>query len=402
MLEFLFAATALNHAVLLANPAYTVSKLMELCERSGAHALVHEGKIETVNTLRPADPPSGVIVPFTSGTTSSPKGVMLTYEAIYHNAKSTVSSFPLHEAPRTLVVKGLHHISPITTQVVAALLTGGTIVLPSSPITPLRLVQLIESKEIGYVDSVGTLVSLALDAAKAKGMRLDEPVLYTLNGESVSGKVFAELQEYFENSSFYYAYGLTEAGPRVTMLSPAEMKRKPRSVGKPLDGVEVEIDLRSRGTNAKTGEIVIRSPSVMSGYWNNPELTKQKLNGGKLRTGDCGYLDQDGYLYVTGRTDEMLIRAGHNIYPQEIEETILSMDGIKDCVVMGEADDLFGARIIAYVVPALADGPTKAEVYQFIRQELPPHCIPQEIVFQSQLLLTPAFKKVRGSSRPRW
>jgi long-chain acyl-CoA synthetase len=183
-----------------------------------------------------------------------------------------------------------------------------------------------------------------------------------------------ELKEGFANRfdcEVIEAYGLTEASPAIAVERRGEKKRA-GSCGKPLDGVDVGI-LDEGGRvlpTGEVGEICARSPGIMKGYFGMPEASAEALRDGWLHTGDMGYLDGDGYLYVTDRRKDLIIRGGFNVYPRDVEDVLYQHPGVLEAAVVGKPDAAFGEEVVAFVVPAPGLTPTEDDLLAFCRERL--------------------------------
>ena len=182
-------------------------------------------------------------------------------------------------------------------------------------------------------------------------------------------------------------YGSTETSSFVTILSPEEFKLKPESAGKPIPPNEVMIvDENGKKVQANTeGEIVVKSPAVMKGYLNDDEATKQKLKDGFYFTGDIGYQDNDGYLYVVNRRSDLIVTGGENVNPLEVENLILSFPKVKEVCVFGIDDTKWGQRIAAAVVQKPNQKFEADELRNFLRDKTAAFKIPKEIFFVDEL-----------------
>ena len=181
-------------------------------------------------------------------------------------------------------------------------------------------------------------------------------------------------------------YGLTEAAPVVTADRPS-MSRKDGASGIALPGVEIAIhDEDDRPlTTGESGEICVRGPNVMAGYHHMPEETAKTLRGGWLHTGDIGYLDEDGYLFVVDRVKDMIIRGGFNIYPHDVEEVIAQHPAVAESAVIGVPDPVYGEQVEAFVVTRLGADVTEEELLAFCRERLAKYKTPQRITFVPDL-----------------
>jgi len=189
-------------------------------------------------------------------------------------------------------------------------------------------------------------------------------------------------------------YGLTEAASQICTLRPEEVPSKRGSSGKPLFFTEVRID----GPSGGPGEILVRGPSVSPGYVNQPP----PMDGGWLRTGDIGYMDAEGYLYVLDRRDDLIISGGENIYPAEVEEVLCSHAAVADAAVVGLPDREWGQRVVASVVLRRGSSVGAGELQLFCRQRLAGYKIPREVRFVDSLPRTASGKLLRRQVREMW
>jgi len=194
--------------------------------------------------------------------------------------------------------------------------------------------------------------------------------------------------------------GPTECSP-VTCVNPLDGERKPGSVGLPIPGVEMEIfdDQGARLAVEAIGEICVRGPNVMKGYWRLPEATAEALFGEWLRTGDLGYKDADGYVFIVDRKKDMIIVNGMNVYPRMIEERLHRHPRLLEAAVVGEPDRVHGEVPVAYVVPVEGETVSAAEIKAFCREGLGRHEIPRRVVIRDQLPKNAAGKILKRELR---
>ena len=265
---------------------------------------------------------------FTSGTTGRPKGVMLTHENIISNLEYIQSYFNLEGMKRICISRSLVHISALTGEFLYALCNGLTIYFYEESFIPQRLLLYFIQNRIDVFCATPTIFS-SLATINREGS--DSIKIASISGEILTRKTCERILRGFPKTKFYNAYGLTEHSPRISALLPLDFESKMGSVGKPIGNVTVKI---------VDNDLLVQSSSVMKGYYLDEEETKKKiLCEGWLRTGDLAHYDEEGYLYIDGRKDNMLIRAGVNVYPEEIEGIVKEIDEVSDCLVRGEVTD---------------------------------------------------------------
>ena len=211
--------------------------------------------------------------------------------------------------------------------------------------------------------------------------------------------VVRALRERLPNVELREGYGLTECCALVSSNPPGQVR--PGSVGRPVSGVEVRIvnDRDESLAAGEVGEICVRSPFVMLGYWRDPELTAETTRGGWLHTADLGYLDDDGYLFIVDRMKDLIIRGGFNVFPRDVEEALLEHPAIATAGVVGRPDEAHGEEIVAFVslLPGREAG--EQELREYAKQRLGGYKYPREIRIVPQVPLTPVGKVDRKALR---
>ena len=202
-----------------------------------------------------------------------------------------------------------------------------------------------------------------------------------LSGEVLTSKTSETLIAAFPQTMFYNVYGLTEHSPRVSALLPKDFGRKSGSVGRPIGDVRLKI---------VDGELCVKSASVMKGYYLDEVKTREKIKDGWLFTGDSAHFDEEGYLYIDGRKDGMLIKAGINVYPEEIENEVKDIDGITDCLVFGLNTEIGTVICMKYT----GDLDPK-ELRKQLNGRLNPNIMPSRIEKVEELARTASGKKLR-------
>jgi long-chain acyl-CoA synthetase len=330
------------------------------------------------------------VLQYTGGTTGLPKGAMLTHAALYTNTRQ-VSMWAVGSQPGAEKVVGalpLFHVFGMT-GVMNVAISGGfeIILLPRFRLD--QLLKVIAKERATVLLGVPTMYSAIngstlLDQYDLSSLRL------CISGGAPLPRAVQDTFERLTGCTLVEGYGLTEAGP-VCTINPFGAAR-PGSIGLPLPGTLVEItaidDPDRRLPIGQRGEICISGPQVMAGYEGRPEETAEALRDGRLHTGDVGYIDQDGYVYLIDRTKDLILSAGFNVYPRMVEEAILLHPAVAEATVCGVPDPHRGETIKAYVRRHEGTLLTAGELRAFLRDKLAPFEQPKAIEFRDELPLT--------------
>lgn len=304
--------------------------------------------------------PRGVAaILFTSGTNGEPKGVMLSLHALMRNIRD-IRSYMGDVKRRILIFRPLAHSAVFTGELLYAIASGWDIEFWNGRFLPAEITTFMKEKAIDLAGMTPSMYKAFLR------LRCKLPVReLILSGECLGKK---DAAHFAETAKFriYSVYGLTENAPRVSALLPDEFRKRAGSVGKPIGSTKCKI---------VNGELWVKSPSRMMGYLEQKQATREKFHFGWLKTGDIARVDCDGYFYIVGRKDDMIIRGGVNIYPSEIENAFLQFEGIEECVAYGTEDERYGQKIIVEYVGTIG------EKDMFIRaaKVLPAYLIPSVI-----------------------
>lgn len=348
--------------------------------------LAHDHK-----TLEPVviEPQEDVaVLQYTGGTTGVPKGTMLTHANVYANAVQSGMWFTGLEPgkERMLGVLPCFHVFAMTVVMNLSIHKGVTMIL--HPQFHLKnVLRDIARKKPTIMPGVPTMYNAIIHAADLKKYDLTSLKLCFSGGAGLP----REIKERFEKLTgckLVEGYGLSESAP-VVAANPLWGKNKTGSIGIPYPGTIIEVvDIAKKDkvlSVGKTGEICIRGPQVMKGYWNRPDETAKTLMDGRLHTGDVGYMDKDGYFFIIDRLKEMIISGGYNIYPRNIEEVLYIHKSVLEAAVVGVADEHWGQRVKAYVVLKPGETLTKDALLQFLQDKLPRFALPSEIEFRESL-----------------
>lgn len=360
------------------------------------------------STLEPisrasADSDSLALLLHTSGTISMPKRVMLSQRNVLTNAWSHIVSLGLRHEDRVLIALPMYFGYCNTAQMLAHILLGGTLVLLPGTFTPSKFCHLVETERITTFTAVPTMLFYLLEYRQLSKHDLSSLRYVCFGGSVMPHSRLLELTQALPSVGFVQTYGQTEAAPRITTLLPEDILRKPSSVGKAIPGLELGIfdEQELPCSPNKIGEVAVRGENVMLGYYKRPDSTSEVLHNGNLFTGDMGYLDDEGFLYLVGRKKNIIIRAGTNIYPEEIEEYLMRHPDVAEAAVIGEEHSLYGEIPIAFVVLRRGATISMGELVGYCKQGLAPYKIPARIEFSMELPKTYNQKLQRHKLRAR-
>jgi O-succinylbenzoic acid--CoA ligase len=329
---------------------------------------------------------------YTSGTTGRAKGAMLTYGNHLWSAMASAYRLGTDPADRWLVCMPLYHVGGMAI-IWRCCLYGTTVVLQTG-FDPLAVSRALDSQGISLISLVPTMLHRLLEAHRAS--LTASTLRYILLGGAAAPQPLLE-ECLALNLPVATTYGLSEAASQVATALPAEAYRKPGSVGKPLMFSEVHIagEHGQELPPGEIGEIVVCGPTVMQGYYDQPQATRKILPDGRLHTGDMGYLDQEGDLWVIQRRADLIVTGGENVYPAEVEQVLREHPQVADVCVVGLEDEEWGQRVAAAVVIDGADGDvTEVGLITFCRERLAGYKQPRLIRFVDVLPRT-ASGKVR-------
>lgn len=337
---------------------------------------------------------SVAIMLHTSGTTSDPKKVMLSHQNLIANIESNIASLELNENDKTLIVLPMYFGYCNSSQFLTHLYLGASIVIANQPFNPAQFLKIIEEKKCTNTTCVPSMLFLIINMKK-KYDTSSLRYLFFGGGLMPVDKLY-RIIDYFDNTGVVQTYGQTEASPRISCLLPHDSLRKIGSVGKAIPNVVVDIfDERDKPVKlGEVGEIVVKGENVMVGYYKHPEETNNVKRNGWLHTGDIGKFDNEGYLYIVGRIKNMIISGGLNIYPEEIEEVLITHDDIKDVVVIGETHDILGEIPVAKIVTDNRNL-TVYDIIGYCAKFLDKYKIPKKITFCDELEKTYTGKIIR-------
>jgi long-chain acyl-CoA synthetase len=432
-----FAATSVGAVVVALNTAWSSPELEFVLQDSGSRFLVADSRLlaridgqpwlpPSVRTLdpdgrpdlprfsdlvrnteepfdSPVEEPDPFALLYTSGTTGSPKGCITTHMGTIAQIRLAIltgvlakqpSSAPPESSspgggtkptpPTLLATTPLFHVSGLHAGIGLALASGSKVVLTGGRFDPDEVVSLIEREHVTAWGAVPTMIHRVVDCPAAQAADLSSLQHVSVGGAPLPPDVLARAQALLgvrAGARLGNGYGLTETHGAITMNAGSDLTTRPTSVGRPTPLVDIRI-MDSDGAPlpaGAVGEVEVSGPTVTAGYWNRPEATAEALSGGWLRTGDLGYLDAEGYLFLVDRVTQMIIRGGENVYCAEVEGVLGLASEVDEAAVFGVADADLGERVEAavHLVPGM--DATEAGLRSFVAERLAGYKVPDRI-----------------------
>jgi len=351
----------------------------EALEKGRKHASVDRPDVGLEDTA---------LLQYTGGTTGGTKAAVITHHNLLANQAQMLAPMRLRltEGEETIIAAlPLYHIFSLTVNALAFFAFGSHNVLVTNPRDTADLVKTLDKTKPSVLILVSTLAASLLDNAPFRALDFSRVKLAVAGGMAVRGATAKAWRE-ATGSDMLEGYGLTEASP-VVAVNPTWDSPRVGTIGLPLPSTDIE--MRDEEGNVvplgEAGEMCVRGPQVMKGYWNQPENTAEVLDeGGWLRTGDVASMSDDGYITIVDRKKDMIVVSGFNVYPSEIEEVAMSNPKVKDAGVVGVPDDRSGETPVLFVVKA-DDSLTEEELTAFLKSELAGYKRPHRIIFRDDL-----------------
>jgi long-chain acyl-CoA synthetase len=342
---------------------------------------------------------------YTSGTTGAAKGAMHTHRTLVASALHFMATWPFDRQTRWLVASPMFHTGGIIGTLATVWAGGAHIIMPR--FDPDLAVDLIEREAVTHTLLVPTMLAAAASAQLARPRDVSSLCYLSHGASPISAETLRRTRQAFPGAELLHVYGTTEATPITTLLPHEELIIETplvRSCGQPATGVELRVvDAEGQDVPPHTvGEILVRSASVMAGYWRKPEATAEVMRGDWYLTGDLGYLDQESYLYLVDRAKDMIVSGGENIYSTEVEDALASHPAVEEVAVFGVPDPRWGESVYAVVVarqPVTAD-----ELVDHCRQRIAGFKVPRHVELLPEPLPKSAAGKIlkRELREPHW
>jgi acyl-CoA synthetase (AMP-forming)/AMP-acid ligase II len=349
-----------------------------------------------------------VVLMYTGGTTGLPKGVMLSHRNFLASIRAIAEVGMQAAGAHTLFALPLFHIANWQAFLFHAL--GGCVIVTRRA-DPERIVELLLREKPILVNLVPTVYESLLALPGIEDLDFSFVGRFTVSGAPMAADSMRRCEEVF-GMRFGKGYGLTEAAPAVSSLNPAEyvlegdpaLVARANSVGKPLKNVEVKI-CREDGSECRPreeGEITVRGDNVMLGYWRDPERSRDALRGGWLWTGDLGFVDADGYLFLTDRKGDMIISGGENVHPTETENALQEHPAVREVAVIGLPDPKWGEVVKAVVALQPGHEVSAEALIDFCRERIAGYKCPKSVDFVEALPKSTVGKILRREVKKRY
>jgi len=364
-----------------------------------------------VEPKKKAEPEDVLCLIYTSGTTGAPKGVAITHAGALGNCRTSATEMlRLTPDDKTMAVMPLFHVGGMWYHLFPSFATGCTTVLLSD-FDPGVVLKELEAREISNVHLVPTMIGALLAHPNVVNADLSKVRLLFYAASSMPAELLRRAMKAFPKCGFAQAYGSTEAGV-VSVLGPEDHERARlaegehllTSCGKPFTGHEVRLVDEAQTTLelGLVGEIEVHSPDLMKGYWLNDEATERTLRDGWLKTGDLGYFDSEGYLYIIDRKNDMVVTGGENVFPTEVEGCLFRDPDVLEAAVFGVPDPQWVERVVAAVVLRPGSQVSEEELIRRLRTQLAAYKCPKNIHFVSTLPKSAVGKVLRKELRKQW
>ena len=365
---------------------------------------VSEAELDTVSATLSAHEP--INIQYTSGTTGFPKAVVLTHHNILNNAYATAHIMHFTEQDRLCVSVPLYHCFGMVLANLLCLSVGACIVLPCEHFNALEILQAIEVERCTAIHGVPTMFIAELETPQFAGFDLTSLRTGIMAGAPCPPALMKKVIEDMHCREILIGYGQTEASP-LTHLTRRDdpVALRIETVGRNLPHQEVKVVDPATGETVPfdtVGEICFRGYHVMKEYYGDTEATASAIDrGGWLHSGDLGAMDPEGYVRITGRLKEMIIRGGENIYPREIEDFLFTHPKVAAVAVVGIPDDFYGEEIMAWIKPHAGENLTEEEIREFCEGEIAHFKVPRHIWFVDEFPLTVTGKVQKYRMRER-
>lgn len=337
---------------------------------------------------------------YTSGTTAAPKAAMMTHQALMVEYMACMVELDIKSSEAMLAALPLYHSAQMHVFLMPALLLGAPVYLLEAPVPELCLKAMADYQIASFFAPPTVWISL-LRYAEFDHFELGALKKAYYGASIMPVPVLKELQQRIPGVGLYNCYGQSEIAPLATVLRPEEHSARPASAGRPILSVEtriVDLDLNDVPPG-EHGEIVHRSPQLMIGYWNQPKMTEEAFQGGWFHSGDVGYLDEAGYLYIVDRIKDVINTGGVLVASREVEEALFKHPAVSEVAVIGQPDEKWIEAITAVVVVKEGHTVGEEELMHHVKTLMAPYKVPKQIIFTDALPKSTAGKILKRHLR---
>lgn len=339
-------------------------------------------EVESMPSARPSNKLRSenlAAIVYTSGSTGKPKGVMLSHKNLVANTNSIVSYLGLREDDRAMSILPFYYVYGKTI-LNTHFMTGGSIVINNRFAFPNSVIDEMNKREVTLFAGVPSTFAILLNRSIFSKTDIPSLRIVTQAGGAMAPAMTKRLLQVLKKAKLFVMYGATEASARISYLPPERLSDKLGSIGIPIPDVDLTVrdDKGNPLQPFEEGNICASGPNIMQGYWNDDDETAKFLKPWGLVTGDLGYIDNEGFFFLTGRKKQMLKIGGERVSPKEIEECIIEAGSIHETAVLGKPDELLGEVPIAFIVPIDPRSFNQNELTAHIRSRLAAHKHPRE------------------------
>lgn len=373
------------------------------------HDLAYEELIRAGRSDMPAEPDEDdpAILMYTGGTTGLPKGVVLDQRALALDLYKVATRWVMNEKYVYLHCAPMFHAASLSAVLAIPAVGGVTTSIPL--FTPEQVIDVIERDQVTMTVMVPTMIAMMLDHPGFDPKRLESLTVLTYGASPMPTALLERLMDTLPDVDIYQGYGMTENCGLLTCLGPEEHRLGGdllRSAGRPMPGSMVSIqDERGHIVGpGETGEVCARAGNYMREYWDRPAETEAAFRGGWYHTGDAGYVDGQGYLYLVDRVKDMIVTGGENVYSAEVENAIASHPDVAQVAVIGVPSEQWGEEVLAIVVPKPESSVSEDDIKAWARERIAGYKVPKQVEFRSEPLpLSGAMKVLKRELRaPYW
>jgi long-chain acyl-CoA synthetase len=337
---------------------------------------------------------------YTSGTTGLPKGAMITHGNVLFNIAATLAGHGFQPSDRHLLIVPLFHVTGLNTIMPTAFYQGASVVV-SAQTAPSEILDLIERHAVTTFFAVPTTMILLAQHPGVEQRPLPTLRLLAYSGAPMPVRTIERLRELYPDKRLHNFFGLTETTSCTSVLPSEQALVRPESIGRVVPGLAAKIVNEAGETlpSGAVGELLLRGPSIVKGYYNRPEATAEAIVDSWLHTGDTAFMDDEGYIFLQGRQKEMIIVAGENVYPVEVENVLTRHPAVAEAAAIGQPHAIFGEVVKAVVVRRPGHEATDRELKRYCTEHLAGYKVPQVFEFREALPRNPSGKVVKRELR---